>query len=213
MNNHRSYSARLLDRHPELSCCLAQIFAACDLLEASYHQGGKLMICGNGGSAADCDHIVGELMKGFRLRRPVPPALRCKLEQVPGDSQYIADHLQGALPAISLPSQGPLLLAFANDVAADMGFAQQVYGYGAPGDVVLGITTSGSSRNVLHALGVGRALELHTIGLTGASGGSMLPVCDVTICVPSEDVACIQEYHVAIYHAICADLEAAFFQE
>ncbi|HEX7021510.1 MAG TPA: SIS domain-containing protein [Trueperaceae bacterium] len=210
----------LTARYPDLTPCRADILAAFELLRASFATGGKLLVCGNGGSAADCEHIVGELMKGFTRARPVPEDVRRRLcEQPPGegasnpDRHYLADHLQGALPAISLVSQSGLITAFANDVAADMIFAQQVYGYGREGDALLGISTSGNSRNVLNALRVARAQGLSTVGLTGRDGGSMKALCDVTMIVPKKETSEIQERHLPIYHALCIMLEHAFFPD
>ena len=204
--------AALADRYPDLAGCLGSVEHAFAALAETYRNGGKLLVCGNGGSAADCEHIVGELMKGFRLRRPLPDQIREHLRSAhPSCGEALADSLQGALPAISLVSQSALLTAVANDVAADMVFAQQVYGYGARGDAVLGISTSGTSCNVLNALRVGRALGLRAIGLTGRDGGLMPGLCDVAICVPYDDVAAVQERHLPIYHALCAALEEEFF--
>lgn len=202
----------LVSRYPELTACLPDIQAAFDLLRATFQRGGKVLVCGNGGSAADSEHIVGELMKGYRLPRPLPDKTRRQiLEAWPEEGAYLADHLQGALPAISLVSQTALLSAFANDVAADMVYAQQVYGYGRPGDALIAISTSGNAANVLHAVQVGRALGLGTIGLTGREGGRLKAVCDVTIRVPADSTPAIQERHLPIYHTLCALLEEAFF--
>ncbi|MBX3000323.1 MAG: SIS domain-containing protein [Caldilineaceae bacterium] len=203
---------QLVERYPDLQPAQVDIQAAIDLLINCYRSGGKLLICGNGGSAADCEHIVGELMKGFFLKRPLPVEMRRRLiDAFPAEGEYLADHLQGALPAISLVSQSGIISAFSNDVAAEMVFAQQVYGYGQPGDIVLGISTSGNSKNVIHALQVGRALGLSTLGLTGESGGQMKALCDVAIRAPFARVDAIQERHLAIYHVLCAAVEATFF--
>jgi len=204
----------LVERYPELTPCLPDVQRAFELLRDCFKRGGKLLVCGNGGSAADSEHIVGELMKGYFSKRPLNAATRKKLSDAfPVNGSYLADHLQGALPAISLVSQISLLTAFSNDVAPDMIFAQQVYGYGQPGDVVLGISTSGSSANVLHALQVARAMGIHGLGLTGDCGGVMREICDVAICVPARRTPEVQEYHVVIYHCLCAMLEDAFFPE
>jgi phosphoheptose isomerase len=209
---HLNPITRLLSKYPDLAETVPAIEAAQAALEATYSSRGKLLVCGNGGSAADSEHIVGELMKGYVLKRPVPSPLRARLQVLfPGQGEYLADHLQGALPAISLVSQVSLVTAFANDVAADMIFAQQVYGYGAAGDSLIGLSTSGNSANVLHALRIGRALSLHTIGFSGRSGGAMQDVCDVLIRVPWDQTADIQERHQAIYHCLCAALEERFF--
>jgi D-sedoheptulose 7-phosphate isomerase len=189
-----------------------EIVAAHALLHATFAGGGKVLLCGNGGSAADCEHIVGELMKGYQAPRPLAAEVRAQLAAAfPQEGAYLADHLQGALPAISLVSQSGLITAFANDVAPDMVFAQQVYGYGRPGDALIAISTSGNSANVVNAVRVARAFGLHTLGFTGAAGGQLQSLCDVTVCVPSSQTATVQEYHLPIYHALCELLEDAFF--
>ena len=203
---------RLIEKYPELAECAPSIQAGYRMLEGCFAAGKKLLLCGNGGSAADSLHIVGELMKGNYLKRPVPVGLRAKLlAQYPDEGGYLADHLQGALPAISLASETSLVTAFINDVAADMVYAQQVYGYGTPEDVLIGLSTSGSSANVLNALKVARALGLHTLGFTGAQGGAMNGACEVLVRVPWQQTPDIQERHEAIYHALCAQLEEHFF--
>ena len=203
---------QLISTYPELGACAGDIRAAFEVLRDCYRRGGKVLTCGNGGSAADAEHIVGELMKSYFLKRPVPEETRAKLMAAnPQDGDYLARHLEGALPAISLVSQTSLSSAIANDNAADMVFAQQVYGYGMEGDVLLGLSTSGNSRNVLHAAQVARALGLHTVALTGPSGGMLKSLCEVCICVPGESAPAIQERHQPIYHVLCAMLEEEFF--
>ena len=201
---------QLLLEYQDLQDCASTVQAAFEVLRDAFAGGGKLLVCGNGGSAADSDHIVGELMKGFMVRRPVPERVRTALSHT-SDGIYVADHLQGALPALSLVSQTALNTAVANDVAADMIFAQQVYGYAKPGDALLAISTSGNSSNVLFALQVARALGVRTIGLTGRTGGRMKEFCDVTVCVPKDATPGIQERHLPIYHALCIMLEDEFF--
>jgi D-sedoheptulose 7-phosphate isomerase len=204
--------SQLILKYPDLEPCLSDIQSGFILLRRTFAGGGKLLICGNGGSAADSEHIVGELMKSYLLPRPVPaPVRRRLLECSPSRGAYLADHLQGALPALSLVSQSGLLSAYANDVAPDMAFAQQVYGYGRSGDALLGISTSGSSLNVVNALQVARALGLSTLGLTGEQGGAMNELCDALVRVPWRQTTDIQERHMAVYHALCALLEEAFF--
>ncbi len=204
----------LTHKYPDLEVCLPDIQSAYNVLQKAFLQGKKLLVCGNGGSAADSEHIVGELMKGFRLPRRIPVDLVQKLvASYPEHGAYLAAHLQGALPSISLVSQTSLVTAFSNDVAPDMVFAQQVYGYGRSGDVLLALSTSGLSRNVIYALEVARTLEIHTVGLTGQSGGSMRDLCSVTIQVPWEQTPDIQERHLAVYHALCAMLEDHFFAQ
>lgn len=203
---------QLIKKYPDLEVCKPEIVQAFELLEECFILGGKLLVCGNGGSAADCEHIVGELMKGFYLKRTIPSDLRDRLMVMfPAQGNYLANHLQGALPAISLVSQVSLTTAFINDVAVDTVYAQQVLGYGRPNDIVLGLSTSGNSVNVLHALRIARVLGLKTIGFTGGSCGIMGEVCDVLICIPLEQTPEIQEKHVAVYHALCAALEERFF--
>jgi D-sedoheptulose 7-phosphate isomerase len=200
------------EKYPDLAVCLPAIQQTVDIMRTCYRKGGKVLVCGNGGSASDAEHIVGELMKGYLRRRPLDEAARRRLTEVfPDKGPYLADHLQGALPAISLVSQTSLTTAYANDVAADMVFAQQVYGYGKPGDVLIAISTSGNAANVRHAAQVARAFGLQTIGLTGKDGGGLKLICEVTICVPWEGATAVQERHLPIYHALCAILEAEFF--
>ncbi|MEX2536309.1 MAG: SIS domain-containing protein [Trueperaceae bacterium] len=204
----------LIARYPELDECVHDIDGAFRLLEACFERGGKVLVCGNGGSAADCEHLVGELMKGFLSKRPLPREERARFaESFPKEGDYLADHLQGALPAISLVSQSALVTAFANDVASDMVYAQQVYGYGRPADALIAISTSGRSANILNALRVARTQGLSTIGFSGRSGGDMPELCDVIVRVPEEGTLKIQERHLPIYHALCSMLEQAFFPD
>jgi D-sedoheptulose 7-phosphate isomerase len=204
--------SRLIDKYPELNVCEADIIKAFEILQRSFSNGGKVLLCGNGGSAADCEHIVGELMKGFMSKRPVPQAVRDQLAQFGDEGKYVADHLQGALPAVSLVSHTALMTAFTNDVSADMVYAQQVFGLGKQGDVLIGISTSGNSVNVVRALQVARAQGVCTIGLTGRRG-KMGMLCDAAICVPYDTTPDVQERHLPIYHALCMMLEEAFFPQ
>lgn len=204
----------MIGEYPILGTCRDSTEEAFQLISLSYKGGGKLLICGNGGSASDSEHIVGELMKGFILSRSLKKAAREKFEETfPSDGQYLADHLQGALPAISLVSHTALSSAFVNDVRPDMVFAQQVYGYGRLGDCLLGISTSGNSANVVHAVKTARVMGLKTIGMTGATGGKLKELCDITICVPQRETYKVQELHLPVYHALCAMLEEEFFGE
>jgi D-sedoheptulose 7-phosphate isomerase len=199
----------LLERYPVLRACETELRAAFDVLAAVYRNGNKLLVCGNGGSAADSDHIVGELMKGFLKRRPISAEHAAKLESVGGNE--IAGRLQGTLAAISLPSQMSLLTATANDGDYDLTFAQQVYGLGRAGDVLLAISTSGNSANVSNAVIVAKAFGLKSIALTGKSGGKLAPLADIAIKVPSDNVPEIQELHLPVYHWLSTELEAEFF--
>lgn len=200
----------LVTNYPDLRGLAAEAQQACDLLIHCFRGGGKLLACGNGGSAADCEHLVGELMKSYLAPRPLPLAHQAVLRATAPDGVYLADQLQAALPAIALVSQVGLMTAVANDMGADLVFAQQVQGYGRPGDVLVAISTSGNSRNVLLAAQTARALGVATLGVTGR-GGALRGVCDVTICVPHDKTAVIQERHLAFYHALCAVVERVLF--
>jgi D-sedoheptulose 7-phosphate isomerase len=167
--------------------------------------GGKLLLCGNGGSAADADHWAGELLKGFRRRRPLRPADRAGLPEA------LADALQGAIPAIPLTGFPSFTTAFANDVDGALAFAQLTHALGRRGDVWIGLSTSGNARNVCAAAVVARARGLVTIGLTGAAGGQLAPLCDLCLRVPTAETFRAQEFHLAIYHCWSLMLEDAFF--
>ena len=202
----------LIERYPALAVCRDDLLAATELLVSCLAAGGKILVCGNGGSASDAEHIVGELMKGFVLPRKPDDGLRKKLCDVAPDvADYLIDNLQGALPAISLVNETALNTAFANDQAADLVFAQQVLGLARGGDVVVGISTSGNSANVIYALYVARAKGAKSIALTGRGGGKLKAVADVTICAPADETYKVQEYHLPIYHALCIAAEEEFF--
>lgn len=204
--------ATLIEAYPELSVCRGDVERATSGLIETFRSGGKLLLCGNGGSAADCEHIAGELLKGFLRRRPAPDDVRAALERAYGEEgRYVAERLQGGLPAISLVSQTALMTAVANDVAGDMVFAQQVYAYGRPGDALLAISTSGASANVIRAVQVASTLGLRTIALTGRDGGRLAALCDVAIRVPKDGTVAVQERHLPVYHAMCTALEEALF--
>ena len=203
---------RLQEQYPLLSACMDDICEMTERICNCYRKGGKLLICGNGGSASDALHIVGELMKSFVLPRKIDEKL--KLMLMTGndeDASYICENLQGALPAIALVSEAALITAYSNDVAPDMMFAQQVLGYGAAGDVLLGISTSGNSKNVILAAKVARALGMQTLSLTGRGGGKLKAVSDVTVAVPEGETYRVQELHLPVYHAICLAIEEEFF--
>jgi D-sedoheptulose 7-phosphate isomerase len=188
---------------------VAQTIAA---LISCYQRQGKLLVCGNGGSAADAEHIVGEMMKGFCLPRRLSDNDKARLASVAGDdTELLATKLQYGLAALSLVSHSALITATANDQDGQLIFAQQVWGIGQAGDVLLAISTSGNSQNVLLASKVARAKNIRVVGLTGASGGRLAEICDIAIKVPSDQVAEIQEMHLPIYHHICASVEAHFF--
>ena len=195
----------MVERHQELKSCADDIRSAFEILLISYRAGHKLLLCGNGGSAADCEHIAGELVKSFYRERPLAPELTSEL------GPELAENLHGSLPAIPLPSFSAFHTAFANDDDPKFAFAQQVLGLGKPGDVLLAISTSGNSANVLHAARTAKATGLRVIGLTGESGGKLAPLCDVAVCVPATEVARIQELHLPVYHALCQMIEDAIF--
>ena len=204
----------LIERYPKLVVCKEDIKKAYELLEAAYSNGRKLLVCGNGGSASDSEHIVGELMKEFKLKRKVYSDQAAALKEIdPELGQILADNLQGALPAICLTGHSSLTTAFMNDANADLVFAQQVNGYGKPGDVFLGISTSGNSKNVLYAAVNAKAKGLKVIGLTGAKENKLMRYADVCIRVPEIETYKIQEYHLPVYHCLCLMLEEKFFGE
>lgn len=202
----------LSERYPPLLQIEDQIRAAYELLKSSYEKKGKLLICGNGGSAADSEHIVGELMKGFLLKRRLEDKEREIFRELGEDYFALSAKLQKALPAISLAHQSALNTAYANDVSPDMVFGQQVYGYGEGGrDVLLAISTSGSSVNVVNAVKVARTIQVATLGLTGENGGDLKDLCDVCIRLPEKETCRVQEMTLPVYHALCAMLEEYFF--
>jgi D-sedoheptulose 7-phosphate isomerase len=206
------YLDELIDRYPVLSACRGEIEAAFHALSTCYASGGKLLVCGNGGSSADADHIVGELMKGYLKLRPAAEDLRARLRaEDPVLGPALAECLQGALPAVNLTAGSALLSAFGNDVRPDLAYAQAAFGHGKKGDVLLGISTSGNAANVRSALVVGRATGMTTIGLTGRGGGKMAGLCDILINVPADRTFEIQELHLPVYHCLCAMLEERFF--
>ena len=204
----------LMERYPVLMPVKEDIFKTYEILRDAFLQDGTLLIAGNGGSCADAEHIVGELMKGFRKRRPLDEALQHSLAmENTSHGADLARSLQGSLRAIALDGHPGLSTAFANDVDADMIFAQQVCGYGDRDDVFLGISTSGNSKNVDYAVTVAKAKGLSVVGLTGKDGGLLGKRADVAVIVPETETFKIQELHLPIYHALCLMLEEAFFEE
>ena len=194
----------LVQRYPVLEPVKGDILKAYEIMRDCYEKGGKLMIAGNGGSCSDSEHIVGELMKGFVKRRPVSAELAQALKAAdPQMGEKLAENLKGGLPAIALTG---------NDVNGDMVFAQQLYGYAKKGDVFLGITTSGNSKNVLYAATAAKALGVTVIGLTGRDGGRIKEFSDVSIIVPVQETFKIQELHLPVYHALCLMLEDHFYE-
>jgi len=203
----------LIQRYPELKSLQPQVTASVELLAETYHRGNRLFICGNGGSAADSVHIVGELMKSFVRKRPLPIALQDKLRACfPEEAPYYIAHLQSAIPCASLVSEISLLSAYSNDCEADLVYAQQLVGQGTAGDVLLAISTSGNSKNVLHAARIARIIGIHVLGLTGQDGGRLRALAEILMNVPAVLPYQVQEYHLPIYHAMCLSLEAELFE-
>lgn len=211
-NRLQKHIELLVERYPSLAPIKDDIVAAYLLLAESYQNGGKLLIAGNGGSAADAEHMVGELMKSFKLRRKVENDFAQKLiveDQELG--KVLAENLQGALPAIALDGHLSLSTAYMNDCEPLLCFAQQVNGFGRPGDVFVGISTSGNSKNVLYAAVAARAKGMKVLGLTGANDSKLKELSDVCIQVPQTETYMVQELHLPIYHCLCLMLEDKFF--
>lgn len=197
--------------YPALEACRDDIAKAYEVLLECYRGGGKVLTCGNGGSASDSEHIVGELLKKFKKHRSIDVELKTKLESMGNDGKRLSEKLEGSLAAVSLVSMSGILTAFANDVGWDEAFAQQLLGLGREGDVLMTLSTSGNSRNCVEAALVAKAIGVKSIGLTGTSGGRFREVCDVSICVPGHETYKIQELHLPVYHALCAMLESELF--
>lgn len=210
----RHHINSLIKRYPILKECENSIIRTYDILEECFLAGHKLLIAGNGGSNADAEHIVGELMKGFKNLRKCQDSFADKLKAIdPIRGVELAEKLQGGLPAIALAGNQSLGTAFTNDVSEGglFVFAQEVYGYGKEGDVLLGISTSGNSINILNSVVVAKALGLKVVGLTGKAGGELAKICDVSIKVPVNETYMVQELHLPVYHCLCLMLEENFF--
>ena len=204
----------LTSRYPALEACKADILVAFEVLRDSYAHGGKLLVCGNGGSPSDAEHIVGELMKGFKSSRKLDEVSRKKLEDIDSAiGSMLADNLQGALPAIALDGHSALSTAYMNDCEPLMCFAQQVNGYGRESDVLLSISTSGNSKNVVYAAVTAKAKGMKVIGLTGQKESKLSAMADVCIRVPETETYKIQELHLPVYHSLCLMLEEEFFND
>ncbi len=205
---------QLLTRYPALQPIATDILQLYRILERCYESGHKLLIAGNGGSAADAEHMAGELMKGFCSRRPVPADFARRLGEIdPVLGKALAENLEGTLRTVALVTHEALSTAYLNDRDPYGVFAQQVYGLGDPGDVLLGISTSGNSKNILNAAVVAKAMGLTVVGLTGQSGGKLSALTDVTVKVPETETYKIQELHLPIYHCVCLMLEDRFFRD
>lgn len=197
----------LIERYPALSVCENKVAEAVKSIVEMHYEGGSLLICGNGGSAADSEHISGELLKGFLLKRPLNDDEKRNI------SSEISEKLQGGIKAIPLTSLSALGTAFSNDVDADLVYAQLVSVFGDKNSIFLGISTSGNAKNVCAAAEVAKARGMKTLGLTGAHGGRLAELCDITIKVPEKETFKVQELHLPVYHAICAEVEEIIFGE
>ena len=210
------YINELIDRRPKLVVCKTEIQKLCDILIECYRGGGKVLVCGNGGSCSDADHIVGELMKGFKYKRELSEKMKNKLRLVSeGFGSELADKLQTPLPAINLCEHAALNTAFGNDVNGEMAFAQQVLGYADKGDVFIGISTSGNARSVAYAAVTAKAKGALLVGFTGKSGGIMheCGLYEVLVQVPESETYRIQEEHIAVYHVVCLAVEEALMKD
>jgi D-sedoheptulose 7-phosphate isomerase len=202
----------LVQRYPSLEQCKESIIQAYQLIASAYENGAKLLIAGNGGSASDSEHIAGELMKSFRLPRPVSKELASKLKSIDSSrGEYLAQHLEMPLTAIPLVAHEALSTAYSNDVDAEGVFAQQLLGFARPKDVFLAISTSGNSKNIMNAAVLAKALDMQIIGLTGKKDSELSAIADVTIQVPETETYMVQELHLPIYHCLCLMLEERFF--
>ena len=203
---------QLVERYPNLESISCNINAAYEIISESFANGGKLLVAGNGGSAADAEHIVGELMKSFVKKRKLPDTFINRIKELdPEIAAYLVPGLQPGLPAIALSGHVSLNTAVINDIDGDITFAQQVYGYGKEEDVFLGISTSGNSKNIMYAAAAAKAKKLKVIALTGCDGGILKRFADITIIVPETETYKIQELHLPVYHCLCLMLEERFF--
>lgn len=200
------------ERHTDLISLKEQILQACDMVKTAFLNGNKLLLCGNGGSCADCDHIAGEFLKGFLLKRPVPAEIQNAMTEKYGElGAEIAGKLQMGLPTVSLVTHSAAISAFENDVDPELIYAQQVLAYGKPGDVLIGISTSGGANNVAAAVMTANSIGVKTIGLTGKDGGKLARLADLALIMPKCDTYRIQEDHLAVYHLLCAVVEYEIF--
>lgn len=203
---------QLMERYACLACCKEELEKTVRTMIACYEAGGKVMTCGNGGSCADADHIVGELMKGFLKKRPMSQEQKqAMLAQCPDLKEETLNKLQGGLPALSLCSLTALNTAFCNDVDPELMYAQAVFAMGKSGDVLIAMSTSGNAANVCQAAMVAKAMGITVVGLTGASGGRLREIADLCICVPEKETFKVQELHLPVYHYLCAAVEGHFF--
>lgn len=207
----RSILNELMLTYPQLQCCCKDIENAFLMLKATFENGGRLFVCGNGGSSSDSEHIVGELLKSFKKHRPIAQEVCEKLQIFGEDGAYLCGKLEGSLPAISLNSQTGIMTAFANDKSWEATFAQQLYGLGSQGDCLLTLSTSGNSKNCVYATLTAKAKNISAIALTGVGGGKLRECSNCTIAVPETETYKVQELHLPVYHCLCAMLEEELF--
>ena len=212
MRKEFRYIEELFQRRPELITTASALKDAFDLMEECFLNAGKILICGNGGSAADSSHIAGELIKSFMKERKLPLKISEFLSSVDTERGYsLASSLQGSLPALALSTDSSVMSAVSNDIGGDLIFAQQIVGLGRPGDLLIGISTSGNAENVINAALISSAAGMKVIGLTGRTGGELASFCDVLIAVPADTTHEVQELHLPVYHTLCAMVEDCFF--
>ena len=204
----------LIERYPALAVCESEIKRAIEAIIACYEKGGKLLLCGNGGSCADCDHIVGELMKGFLKKRPLDESKKAEMREKCAElDDATLSKLQGGLSAISLPTIAALSSAFNNDVDPELTYAKSTLALGKAGDIFIGLSTSGNAKNVAAAARVARGLGMTVIGMSGEGGGKLAALSDIAIRVPESETFKIQELHLPVYHTICAEVEEYFYSK
>ena len=202
----------LIKRYPDLIGIKDELVSVVDMMEDTYKKGGKILACGNGGSCADCEHIVGELMKGFMSHRTLNEDEIKMFDGIAENPAEFAKYIQNTIPAISLQSQTAVISAFANDVNPDMVYAQLAFGYGRENDLIFCLSTSGNSKNVVNAAIAAKARKMKTVALTGAKESKLSAICDVTLKAPSTETYIVQEYHLPMYHYLCAELEKRLFK-
>lgn len=208
------YIDQLIERYSVLNVCKKDIEVAAEAMIESFNNGGKLLVAGNGGSCADSDHITGELLKSFCKKRIPSADFINQIKAIDADTgTYLAGKLQGSLPAIALTNNTAFMTASLNDVDGNVMFAQQVNGYGIKGDIFLGISTSGNSKDIIYSTVVAKARGLKTIALTGKTGGRLKTLAEICIVVPQNETFMIQELHLPVYHALCLEIEEAFWTE
>lgn len=208
------YIDQLIERYSVLNVCKKDIEVAAEAMIESFNNGGKLLVAGNGGSCADSDHITGELLKSFCKKRIPSVDFINQIKAIDADTgTYLAGKLQGSLPAIALTNNTALMTASLNDVDSNVMFAQQVNGYGTKGDIFLGISTSGNSKDIIYSTVIAKARGLKTIALTGKTGGRLKTLAEICIVVPQNETFMIQELHLPVYHALCLEIEEAFWTE